>query len=50
MKEARRKIHCKTVCRSVKALGASAVVMAFDENGQADTLIKVNISARAYNH
>ncbi|MBE7171171.1 MAG: methionine synthase [Williamsia sp.] len=34
------------VCRS---FGASVVVMAFDENGQADTLEKkVNISGRAY--
>lgn len=32
-----------------KSFGASVVVMAFDENGQADTLDKkVNISARAY--
>ena len=35
------------VCRS---FGAAVVVMAFDENGQADTLDKkVNISQRAYN-
>ena len=35
------------ICRS---FGASVVVMAFDENGQADTLEKkVNISQRAYN-
>jgi 5-methyltetrahydrofolate--homocysteine methyltransferase len=35
------------ICRS---FGASVVVMAFDENGQADTLEKkVNISERAYN-
>ncbi len=33
-----------------KSYGASVVVMAFDENGQADTLEKkVNISERAYN-
>ncbi|MEO6916392.1 MAG: methionine synthase, partial [Chitinophagaceae bacterium] len=33
-----------------KSFGASVVVMAFDENGQADTLEKkVNISERAYN-
>src|SRR6266852_5640037 len=35
------------ICRSY---GAAVIVMAFDENGQADTLEKkVNISERAYN-
>src|SRR5215217_2071635 len=47
MKEGEAKfIEQAHICRSY---GASVVVMAFDENGQADTLEKkVNISKRAY--
>lgn len=47
MKEGEEKfIEQALICKS---FGASVVVMAFDENGQADTLDKkVNISARAY--
>ena len=47
MKEGEEKfIEQAYICRS---FGASVVVMAFDENGQADTFEKkVNISARAY--
>src|SRR5687767_7888101 len=47
MKEGEDKfIEQATICRSY---GASVVVMAFDENGQADTLDKkVSISKRAY--
>ena len=48
MKEGEEKfVEQAFICRSY---GASVVVMAFDENGQADTLEKkVNISQRAYN-
>src|ERR1700754_3982812 len=47
MKEGEEKfIEQAIVCRSY---GAAVIVMAFDENGQADTLRKkVDISARAY--
>jgi len=39
-------IHQAIICRS---FGAAVVVMAFDENGQADTLVRrVNIAERAY--
>ncbi|MEO6330812.1 MAG: methionine synthase [Ginsengibacter sp.] len=47
MKEGEEKfVEQAFICKSY---GASVIVMAFDENGQADTLEKkVNISARAY--